>query len=72
MRKGMIFAPLFVLDFCHGQAFVFAGVKMDDKMLDFWHPVTAIHTEAIGCSSHQSGEGREVVTGTGTGHLAAR
>jgi hypothetical protein len=36
-HKGLIFAPTFVLDFCQGQAVVFAGVKIDGKILEFWH-----------------------------------
>jgi len=34
MRKRLIFAPTLVIDFCQGQAVVFAGVKIDDKMLE--------------------------------------
>ena len=34
-HKGLIFTPTFVLDFCQGQAVVFAGVKIDGQILNF-------------------------------------
>jgi hypothetical protein len=35
IHKGLIFAPTFVRDFCHGQVVVFAGAKIDDTILAF-------------------------------------